>query len=108
MYQSIPHPDPPALQKPPTPVPFGGEAARPSFQTGFLTHGYPEQPYRGHTSKCHCKLGRSSHRFLWDSHQSRKRFFKTESTACPRKPFTAFEPYRLKHFTPKVTAKMRR
>lgn len=40
-----PHPDSPALQKPPTPVPFGGVGARPSFQTGCLIHGYPEVPH---------------------------------------------------------------
>lgn len=47
---------------------------------------------RCHTSKSHCRLQSSSHRFLWDSHHSMTRFFKTESTASPRKPFIAFEP----------------
>lgn len=47
---------------------------------------------RCHTSKSHCKLQSCSHGFLWDSHHSMVRVFKTESTASPRKPFTAFEP----------------
>lgn len=86
--------------------PLWREGCQDKFSGGLLgTRVSSAALQRCHTSKSHCKIQSSSHGFLWDSHHTMKRFFTTESTANPRKPFTAFE-HSLKHFTAKVTTNM--
>lgn len=111
LHQPIPHPDPPVLQKPPTPVPFGGEAAGPSFQTGCLTHGYPVSYPKSamHHKVTAASLQSSSHRFHQDcAHTTLRRDSPNHNKALQaRENHLLPLNHRLKGFMPIATTNTR-